>query len=361
MDAFFASIEERDNPRFKGKPIVVGADPKGGSGRGVVSTANYKAREYGIRSALPISAAWEFSEAARLKGLPGAIFLGVNMKLYGEVSGRIMEILRRHVPLVEEASVDEAYFDISFTGSYEKAKRLCEEIKSEIKERESLTASIGIGPNKLIAKIASDMRKPDGLTAVREEQSEAFLEPLRIRAIPGVGPKAEERFRTIKIFTVKDAKKLSLEELKGMMGKWGLALYERLRARDDSPIIEEWEAKSIGEQETFERDTNDPNFLRERLKQLCEDVYARFLQGRFKSFRTVTITVRFGDFTTKARSSTLKNPSGELPVLQFEALKLFMPFFDARENPGRKAIRLVGARIEKLEFAPRSSALYHHF
>ncbi|HUZ92697.1 MAG TPA: DNA polymerase IV [Candidatus Paceibacterota bacterium] len=349
MDAFFASIEERDNPRFKDRPLVVGADPKSGAGRGVVSTANYAARAYGIHSALPISTAWKFSEEARRKGLPPAVFLGVDMKKYGEASERVMSILRAHAPHIEEASVDEAYFDLSSANSYEKAADIAREIKREIKKKERLTASIGIGPNKLVAKIASDAQKPDGLTIVREEDAETFIEPMPVRKIPGVGPKTEMRFKAMGVVTVKDAKTLSLGELQKMMGKWGTELYEKLRGRDDAPLVEVWEAKSIGEQETFEYDTGDTNFLREHLAAIAKGVFDRFVRSGFVSFRSVTITVRFADFTTKTRSATLSAPASDERTIQFQALRLFFPFLDRRENPSRKPIRLLGVRVEKLE------------
>ena len=192
MDAFFASVEERDSPRLAGRPVVVGSDPEDGRGRGVVSTANYAARAYGIRSALPISTAWRYSEAARAKGLPPAVFLEVNMEKYARESRRIMEIVRAHVRGdVEQASVDEAYIDLSFAGSYECAEEIARAIKDEIKMKERLTASIGIGPNKLIAKIASDRQKPDGLTVVREEDAEQFLGAAQSARDPG--RRAKER------------------------------------------------------------------------------------------------------------------------------------------------------------------------
>lgn len=348
MDAFFASIEERDNLRLAGRPIVVGADPKDGLGRGVVSTANYAARAYGIRSALPISTAWKFSEAARRKGLPPAAFLGVDMKKYGDVSRRVMAILRSHVEHIEEASVDEAYFDLSFADSYAHAEEIALGIKNEIKIKERLTASVGIGPNKLIAKIASDAQKPNGLTVVRPEMAEKFLEPMSIRAIPGVGPKTEERFRQVGVSTIKDAKRFSEGELFGMMGKSGPELYEKLRGRSSSELVEVWEAKSVGEQETFEYDAKDPMFLRDRLREISRGVYVRLMQSGFKSYRTVVVTVRFADFTTRTRSATLKDPDTRLETIQFQVLRLFMPFLDLRENPNRKAFRLLGVRVEKL-------------
>jgi DNA polymerase IV (DinB-like DNA polymerase) len=348
MDAFFAAIEERDNPRLKGWPIVVGADPQEGRGRGVVSTANYKAREYGIRSAVPISKAWELSQKAKKEGKPEAVFLDGHYKRYSEVSDRIMEIVRQYSKAVEQASVDEAYFELSDAGSYEKATDTCRRIKTEIQEKEKLTASIGIGPNKLIAKIASDMQKPDGLTVITPDKTEEFLELLSIRKIPGIGPKTEQFFNARGIRIVKDLKKYNLAEMEEMLGKWGEDLYYKIRGIDDSEIVEEYEAKSIGEQETFQTDTLDFNFVFTRMESLCQDVFRRFKESDFKSFRTVTITVRFSGFETKNRSHTLPKPANTLKTLTIESTRLLMPFFDTRENPRRKLIRLIGVRIEKL-------------
>ena len=169
MDAFFAAIEERDHPELKGRPVVVGADPAGGKGRGVVATANYPARVYGIHSAMPISRAWQLAEAARRRGRPATAFVRGSHRKYGEVSGRIMAILHHFAPVVEEASIDEAYLDLSFAGSFEAAAEICRSIKAEILAKERLTASMGLGPNKMVAKIASDFQKPDGLTVVTPE------------------------------------------------------------------------------------------------------------------------------------------------------------------------------------------------
>jgi DNA polymerase IV (DinB-like DNA polymerase) len=372
MDAFFASVEERDNPRFAGRPIVVGADPEDGKGRGVVSTANYAARAYGIHSALPISTAWKLSEAARKRGLPPAVFLEVNMQKYGEISEQIMEIVREHVPpdpagivLVEQASVDEAYFDLSFAGLYENAERIACAIKEDIKTKERLTASVGIGPNKLIAKIASGWQKPDGLTVIHEEDAEAFLELLSIRIIPGVGPKSEEQFISRGIRTVREAKRLTKAELTTMMGKWGEELYEKLRGRGDFRIVIDWVQKSIGEQTTFEEDipasgkSKERKLLEASLAKLAADVHRRLRReiadgAPFKTFRSVGITVRFSDFTTKTRSVTLKESiaaqgATAQKAIQFQALRLFMPFMDRRENPFHKAIRLLGVKVERFQ------------
>lgn len=382
MDAFFASIEERDNPRLAGRPIVIGSDPEDGAGRGVVSTASYAARAYGIRSALPISTAWKLSEAARKKGLPPAAFLEVNMQKYAEVSRRIMEILSAHLSvdskkssesvMIEQASVDEAYFDLSFTGSYDAAEVVARAIKAEIGSRERLTASVGIGPNKLIAKIASDRQKPDGLTIVREEDVEAFLEPLSMRVIPGVGPKSEEQFKKLGVRTVGDAKRLTTTQLTDMMGKRGVELYEKLRGRSSSPIAADAVQKSISSAVTFAHDVAVKGILKDRklleatLADLALDVHCALRReisdgAPFTSFRSVGITVRFADFITKTRTVTLKVPvaataagaanraasANALKTIQFQALRLFMPFLDGRENPGHKAIRLLAVKVER--------------
>jgi DNA polymerase IV (DinB-like DNA polymerase) len=349
MDAFFAAIEEREHPRIKGKPIVVGADPKEGNGRGVVSTANYKAREYGIHSAMPISRAWKLSQKAKEQGKPEAVFLGVDYKKYSAVSEEIMRIVRKYSPLVEQASIDEAYLDLTFAKNFSKAKKICQKIKKEIFAKEKITASMGIGPNKLISKIASDSQKPDGLTAVTEKEAEKFLEPLSIRKIPGIGPKTEMLFNRLEIYKVSDLKKLSRSNLEAMLGKWGSEIYDKARARDDSPVSEEYETKSIGEQETFEKDTLDFKFIFERLETMARSVISRFKTSEFKNFRTVTITVRFSDFATKNRSHTLVKPANSLKILIIEAAKLLMPFFDSRENLKRRLIRLIGVRIEKFK------------
>jgi nucleotidyltransferase/DNA polymerase involved in DNA repair len=348
MDAFFAAIEERDHPEFKGRPVVVGADPAGGKGRGVVSTANYPARVYGIHSAMPISTAWKLAEAARRQGQPATVFTRGNYSRYRGVSGRIMAILQRHAPVVEAAGIDEAYFDLSFTGSFGRAAELALQIKAEILAKERLTASVGIGPNKLIAKIASDFQKPDGLTVVTQEEAEDFLAPMAVRKIPGIGPKTENYLARLGIKTVQDLKRFSPEELEERFGSWGPALYERIRGRHDSPLVTEWEPKSVGEQETFGRDTRNLDFIFQRLWGLCREVYRRFSAGGFQTYRTVVVTVRFADFETFTRSHTRPEPAASLRTLTFEAMKLLIPFLDRRENPKHKLIRLIGVRVEKL-------------
>lgn len=356
MDAFFAAAEERERPWLKGMPIVVGADPKNGAGRGVVATANYKAREYGIRSALPISRAWWLSEEAKRQGKPPAIFLGGNFKLYAEISRRIMAILAKHSLVVEQTSIDEGYFEIQIprnkiqntNAAREEAEKIAERIKADIKKKEKLTCSIGVGSNKLIAKIASDFKKPDGLTIVLAGEAEAFLEPMALGKIPGVGPKTEQMFLRKGIKTVRDIKRYSLEELEEMLGTWGGALWHKVRGEDNSPLETEYERKSIGEESTFEEDMTNPSVIVEELVSLCRDVFRRFVKKELKTFRTIAIKVRFADFVTKTRTHTLRAGASDMRTLQAEALKLFLPFLDKRENPAGKQFRLIGVRIEKL-------------
>lgn len=349
MDAFFASVEERDKPWLRGLPVVIGCDPEDGRGRGVVSTANYKARAYGIKSALPIQKAWQFSEAAKKKGLPGAIFLGTNFSRYEAVSQDIVLIFKKFSKHVEQASIDEAYLDISSCKNFKEAKKLCWDIQSEIAGKLQLSVSIGIGPNKLIAKIASDMQKPEGLTVVNPEDVKSFLAPLPIKKIPGIGPKTEIILNKKGIRLIGDLQNIPLKTMQEWLGKWGIDLYYKSQGINDSPVVEHYENKSIGHQETFHDDTIDAPIIIESLVKMSDDVFQEFSKSVFKTFKTITITVRFADFVTKTRSITLKEPSNNKQLLQTNTLKMILPFLDARENPDKKSIRLVGVRIEKLQ------------
>jgi DNA polymerase IV (DinB-like DNA polymerase) len=348
MDAFFAAVEERDHPEWRGLPLVVGADPREGQGRGVVSTANYPARRYGIHSAMPISRAWDLAQAARRRKEPATIFITPNFPRYAEFSRRIMAIIRRQVPVVQVVGIDEAYLDLGFCQSFQQARELCRKIKEEIKVQEDLTASVGIGPNKLVAKIASDHQKPDGLTVVTAEEAEDFLAPLPIRVIPGVGPKTERFLARQGIRRVADVKRFTPEELESLLGKWGLVLYEKVRGQGSAVLKSAGAPKSIGEQETYFADTMDLGFLFERLWAMCRSILGSLQEEGFRTFRTVVVTVRFADFETHTRSHTLASPVNSLRVLQVEAMRLFMPFLDRRENPSKKLIRLLGVRLEKL-------------
>lgn len=345
MDAFFAAIEERNRPRLKGLPIVVGADPKGGTGRGVVSTANYKAREYGIRSAMPISEAWRLAKQAEAEGKPRAVFIGGGFGEYGKVSRAIMDYLRPLGRAFEQTSVDEAYLDVSHLGGFAAAIALAKKIKARTKRIEKLTCSVGIAPNKMVAKIASDMQKPDGLTIVRPEEVQKFLDPLLIRKIPGIGPKAESALAKMGVRTVRDIRELPKAKLLERFGKWGEGMWESAHGIDEGELIEEHEAKSVGGQETLEEDTFDSGALVPLLVRLAKEVYAEAAKNG-APFRTVSITVRFADFETKTRARSVPGRIKSEKEFAGEALKLFLPFLDKRENEKRKKIRLLGVRAE---------------
>ena len=221
MDAFYASVEGQANPALRDRPVVVGADPKVGHGRGVVTAASYAARRYGIRSAMPISRAWRLAEAARARGEPEAVFIRDNHALYREVSARIMTIVASGADAFEEASIDEAYLDLSSLESFAAAAAHARVLKSEIRRREGLTCSVGIGPNKLVAKVASDFQKPDGLTVVELRDVLDFLGPLPIRVIPGIGPKTAGVLHQRGIRTVADLRGVERQELVEAFGRWG--------------------------------------------------------------------------------------------------------------------------------------------
>lgn len=355
LDAFFASVEERDHEWFRGKPLIVGADPQEGHGRGVVSTANYKARKYGVHSALPISQAWRLCKEVEARGAEPCVFAAPDFKNYSATSERIMVIVRGYSEIIEVASIDEAYFDLSLSGSFLEAEKICKKLKEEIFEKEKLTSSIGVGPNKLIAKIASDFHKPDGLTVVGHDDEKTcsefvqnFLEPLAVRKIPGIGPKTENELLEFGIKTVGDLKKYSLAQMKSFFGKWGADLYEKARGKYDSNLTEKRESKSIGAEKTFDQDTLDSDLIFGCLRELTREVFSRFKDEGFKSYKTVAIKVRFSDFETKSSAHTIVAAADLEDTLSFEAMKLLVPFLDNRKNPSKKPIRLVGLKIEKL-------------
>jgi len=335
MDAFFAQIEERENPHFKGMPLVVGADPKGGKGRGVVATANYIARKYGIHSALPISRAYRLC--------PKAVFLPPDHQLYKRVSASIFKIIEKFSSTLESVSLDEAYIDISFLKNYKEAKELAKKLKAEIIKKQKLTSTIGIGPNKLIAKLASEKAKPDGLLIIKSSQIRKFLEPLDIQDLPGIGPKTAQKLRVIDIYTIKDIKKLVKSKLIEMFGVAGEKIYEKARGIDKSFVKSYDVIKSVGKEYTFEKDTRDPELIFKTFNELIRKIHKEILRNDFH-FRTLTVICRFQDFETHTKAKTFKNSTNNLIVLKKESKKLLLKFIV--ENP--KLIRLIGLRVSGL-------------
>ncbi|HEX6080846.1 MAG TPA: DNA polymerase IV [Methylomirabilota bacterium] len=348
MDAFYASVEAQRDPALRDRPLVVGADPKDGRGRGVVTAASYAARRYGIRSALPISRAWRLAEAARRRGEPATIFVRDDHALYREVSERIMAILAAGGDAFQKTSVDEAYLELSSLGTFEAAIERARHLKAEIVAQEGLTASVGLGPNKLVAKIASDFQKPDGLTVVRPDDVQAFLDPLTVRVIPGIGPKTERFLRARGVRTVADLRAVERTQLAEWLGRGGEDLFAKSRGLSERPVSNERERKSVGEQETFEVDTLEAPFVLERARALARTVWTRLEAHQFRAFKTVTVTVRFENFMTFARSRTAREAWTGEDALWEVAQALLLPFLDARENPRLRKLRLIGVRAEKL-------------
>ncbi len=344
MDQFFAGVEERENPELRGEPVVVGADPKEGKGRGVVSTCNYKAREYGIRSGMPIARAWKLC--------PEAVFLPVNYGLYLQVSASIMDILRRHADKFESWGMDEAFLDVSSrVKNYEGAKKLAYEIKREIGEKEKLTCSIGVGPNKLVAKMASDFQKPDGLTVVKEEDMTAFLGPLDVDRLLWVGKKTAAKLNKLGLKTIGDLSRYDPSVLIEKFGTLGIQIYLSSQGIDKSEVEMQGQTKSIGRNLTFEKDTNDWTLVLQALDSLCEGIYEEAKDYRFV-FKTITVTVRYEDFKTHSHSKTLPFLTSRLKDIKKTAHELMHPYLKSERR-----IRLIGARVSSLVSAEKQKTL----
>lgn len=344
MDAFYASIEERDNPALRGKPVIVGGDP---SSRGVVSAANYVARRYGVHSAMPSS------QAKRL--CPDGIFLPVRMGHYAAVSREIQAIFMHYTPLVEPLSLDEAFLDVTESRTlFGNGEAIGRAIKREIADKLGLTASVGIAPNKFLAKIASDLDKPDGFVMVDPERVENFLEPLPVERLWGVGKAAAGVMRQLRIKTIGDLRRLPVETLEELFGKWGRRLWELARGLDDRPVVPDHQAKSLSHETTFEEDIGDPEVLRSWLLDLTEQVARRLRRHELKG-RTVTVKVRFNDFRTITRSHTLPAPTDVTQQLWDITVQLLNAALRATTRP----VRLIGMGVSGLETAePVQASLF---
>jgi DNA polymerase IV len=302
LDAFFAAVEQRDKPSLRGKPVVVG----GVGGRGVVATASYEARTYGVRSAMS-------TREARSR-CPHAAFLTGRFHAYRDASSIVMALLRSASPLVEPLSLDEAFVDLASAGLQDlevpTVTEFAEELRARVAEATGgLTASVGVGSSKFIAKVASDLDKPDGLVVVPPGTEQELLRPMNVTVIPGVGPATAERLRRVGIHTVAELETVSLDELVRLVGKaHGTGLYSLARADDDRPVEPEREAKSISSEGTYDTDLTDRSLMEHLLTRQASDVATR-LRKHGLSGRTVTIKVRMHDFTTLNRSTTLASPT----------------------------------------------------
>lgn len=334
MDAFYASVEERENPALVGKPVIVGGSPEK---RGVVCAANYMARQFGVHSAMPSG------KAQRL--CPQAIFLPTRMDFYAEISRQIRDIFQRFTPLVEPLSLDEAFLDVTGTeGLFGSSEAMGRQIKTAIREEFQLVASVGVAPNKFLAKIASDLQKPDGFVVVAPAGVQQFLDPLPVGRLWGVGRVTGSVFERLRVRTVGDLRGLALETLKQHFGEHGQRLWELARGIDQRPVIPDREAKSISNETTFATDVEDMEVLRAWIVELSEHV-ARRLRRHHLRGRTVVLKVRYPDFRTITRSLTLPRPTNITQEISHAATEMLATRLPAE----RLTVRLLGVGVSGLD------------
>ena len=338
MDAFYASVEERDQPELAGKPLIVGGAP---AGRGVVAAANYAVRKFGVHSAMPTATA--------LRLCPQAIVLPPRMDHYADISSQIRRIFERFTPLVEPLSLDEAFLDVTgVTGLFGEAATIARNIKDEIRQHLHLVASVGVAPNKFVAKIASDLHKPDALVVVAADEIQGFLDPLPVTRLWGVGRVTGEALERLGIRTIGDVRRLTEAELQRQFGRIGTQLLQLAHGIDDRPVVPDREAKSISHETTFAADLNDIDVLRAWLLNLTEQVACR-LRRRGQQARTVQIKVRLSDFRTITRSHTLAASTCNTQPIWQAASNLLTEARTGRQ-PG---VRLLGVGVSGFDATPQ--------
>lgn len=334
MDAFFASVEQRDFPELRGKPVIVGGSP---SERGVVAAASYEVRKFGVRSAMPTS------QALRL--CPQAILRAPRFNAYREASQSIHKLFRELTEKIEPVSLDEAYLDL--TGQvmdFQHALSISRRLKKDILDQIHLTASVGVGPNKFLAKIASDYRKPDGLFIIKPEEALNFLEPLPVRVVPGVGPKTDHRLKMMEIRTIGQLRERSVEELQEFLGrKYGERLHHLSQGLDDAPVVSSRAPKSVSQERTFSTDLSDKEGMYAILDDLSEMVSQRLKKKSLKA-RTIGIKIRFEDFRIATRSNTIGEPTDDAELIA-DISKMMLDRFALQ---GMK-VRLLGVRTAGFE------------
>ncbi|MEM9065807.1 MAG: DNA polymerase IV [Planctomycetota bacterium] len=335
MDAFFASVEQLDDPGLRGKPVLVG-----GSGRrGVVAAASYEARTFGCRSAMPMATA--------LRLCPHAIVAKPRGRRYRALSDRVFEILERVTPVVEPLGIDEGFLDA--TGSLRllgDGRTIAQKIKREIKDETGLIASVGVAPNTFLAKLASDMDKPDGLRVIAPGEASSLLAPMPVTSLPGVGRSAAHTLRALGVRTIGDLRRVPPGVLNSKLGTYGVRLAQLAVGEGGRTVTPDHEAKSVGHEQTFSEDLEDPTDVRSALSAHVEQA-SRRLRRKGRVARTVTVKIRFGDFETVTRSETLAEPSSDTDTLWAAAERLF----DAWVSSGFRPVRLIGATLGSLSRA----------
>jgi nucleotidyltransferase/DNA polymerase involved in DNA repair len=332
MDAFFAAVEQRDHPEYRGKPVIVGADPKGGCGRGVVSTCSYEARKFGVHSALPISQAYKLC--------PQGIYVWPNGKLYAQVSDNIFDILYEFTDLVQPVSIDEAFLDV--TGSrklFGDGATIARKIKLRILEKEQLTASVGVAPVKYLAKIASDLQKPDGLVVVEPDKITEFLHPLEISRLWGAGERTQAILYKMGIRTFGDLKQFPREVLDAKFGKLGAHFYNLARGVDYRMVETDCEVKSVSNERTYNEDVDDTEIMHKTLLHLSEKVGYRLRKQKLLG-RTIHLKLRYSNFSTLTRNRTLAQHTDRTGIIYQTICELF----DKNYQSGRR-VRLLGVGV----------------
>lgn len=337
LDAFYAAVEVREDPALAGRPLVVGADPRGGRGRGVVAAASYEARAFGIHSAMPISQAY--------RRCPDAVYLRPRMRLYAAASARFMAILERYSDLIEPLSIDEAFLDV--TGSralFGDGAAIARRIKDAVRVEERLTASIGVAPSKFLAKIASDLRKPDGLVVVPADGVEAFLAELPVHRLWGAGPRAMQGFHQLGAATIGAVARLPLARLVETFGEsLGTHFHALARGDDPRPVVPDRRRRSVGHERTFLEDVRDRGMVRRALLELVEEVARRLRRAGLRG-QVVHLKLRTADFTTLTRQETLPSPADTTEAIWPVAERLL-----AKADDGVQSIRLVGVSLSVFE------------
>ncbi len=332
MDCFYAAVHQRDDPSLRGKPVVIGGRPES---RGVVAAASYEVRRFGVHSAMPSS------QARRL--CPEAIFIPPDFRRYSRESEKIFAIYREITPLVQAVSIDEAYLDVTdHLGEAGSATAVAKEIRRRVREERGLTVSVGVGPNRLVAKIASDFHKPDGLTVVRPEKVQAFLDPLPVRRLHGVGPATEKALAELEVRTVAELRAVPLETLSVRFGKHGRLLFEFSRGIDDRPVEVHSERKSLGVENTYAEDLTDLARMEAEVERMATSVAEALARSGFASC-TVTLKLRYSDFTTLTRSRTFPVPVYDGAVIAEVAKDLLR-----RTEASSRPVRLLGVTASNL-------------
>ena len=339
LDCFFAAVEERDNPEYVGKPIIIGADPKDGKGRGVVSTCNYEARKFGLHSAMPISQAY--------RKCPHGIYLHPNFEKYQKASKEVMEIVNSYSDKFQQVSIDEAYLDVSdICEDFKEVKELAETLKNEIQYKIGITISIGCAPTKSIAKIASDYNKPNGLTIVEPNQINNFLSNLDITRIPGIGKKSKHYYNNKGIKTIGDITNLTCSQMVQLFGKNGEWVWNVAHGFDNREVKEfSGDRKSISKERTFYEDTDDFNVIVSKLEEINNRLHDNIVKSKIY-YKTVTLKIRFKGFLTYTRSKSFPHHVQDKNQVLKVIIDLLNQFSD--EN---KKVRLIGIKLSNLEKA----------